>query len=72
MSVKGLPDIDVPFFNMGENPCRDCVHYYYQSNDRDLRYPRCGRAQYAQQCRYERDPEGGCGPDGKHFKRRSI
>ena len=74
MTVKGLPPLDEPPFHMQDKPhsCRDCTHSFYQSSDHALRYLRCGRAEYSQQCRYERHETGTCGPAALHFKARSI
>lgn len=73
--TKGLPPLpidDPPLFELGERACRHCKHSFYASNDTGLRYLRCGRNQYAQQCRYERHETGECGPDAIYFKERSA
>lgn len=72
MSINGLPPIDVPWWRKDPHDCLRCKHSFYQSSDRELRYPRCGRSEYAQQCRYERHETGTCGPDAIYWTERGI
>lgn len=70
--MKGLPEIDVPWFELDPRSCKRCCHSFYDSKDRELRYLRCGRGPYGQQCRYERHDDGDCKREGVHFKERGA
>ena len=78
MTIKGLPPLetfethDVPFHEQEPNSCKKCTHSFYSSNDTKLRYLRCGRSDYGQQCRYERHETGTCGPAALHRKERAA
>lgn len=70
MKPQGLPEIDVPLHEREPRPCKRCKHSYYSKDDKHLRYPRCQRAPFSRQCRYERHETGDCGPDALHWKER--
>ena len=69
--IKCIPPIDAPFHMQDPNSCKRCVHSFYHAADTDLRYLRCGRSEYQQQCRYERHETGDCGPAAIHWKERA-
>lgn len=68
MKPKGLPEIDVPFYDLGDKPCRECRHSFFAADDTRFRYLRCDRT--SQQCRYERHETGSCGEDALYWKER--
>lgn len=70
--IPGLPPIDIPDWLLEPRSCKACKHMFYQSADRDLRYPRCGRARHSQQCRYERHETGECGPDAIYWTGKAV
>jgi hypothetical protein len=72
MSIKGLPDLDVPVYLRDPHDCRRCKHSFYTADDEDRRYLRCSRSEWQTQCRYERHVTGDCGEAALHFKQRGV
>lgn len=72
MKPKGLPEIDLPFHEQEPHSCKRCKHSFYAGNDPALRYLRCGRSEFSQQCRYERHETGECGPSAIYWTERGI
>lgn len=70
--TRGLPPIDAPWFDRDPRSCKRCAHSFYDSSDTELRYLRCSRSQYSQQCRYERHDTGDCKPEAIHWKERGA
>ena len=70
MTIPGLPEMDIPKWRRDPHDCQKCTHSFYDSKDVELRYLRCGRGQYSQQCRYERHDTGDCKPEALFFKAR--
>jgi len=72
MTVKGMPDIDVPLHEREPHPCKRCKFSFFDAKDTELRYIRCGRSFYSNQCRYERHETGDCGPDAIFWRERGA
>lgn len=70
--TKGLPPMDVAWWERDPHSCKRCVHSFYSAADPDLRYLRCSRGDYAIQCRYERHDTGECKPEALFWKERSV
>lgn len=70
--TRGLPPIDVPLHLQDPRSCKRCKHSFYSADDTQLRYLRCGRSEYAQQCRYERHDTGDCRPEALYWTERGI
>lgn len=70
--INGLPPLDVPLHERDPRPCKSCTHSFFDGRDAELRYMRCGRSDWSQQCRFERHDTGDCKPEGIYFKERGA